>query len=140
LALPTGIDPIRRTLAIQLQYVPAGVRQQQARFLQNRRPGIATAPDRHPPTGRGRCDLPRSTPVRRARKSAPGPSWYLRTGFPEAFGPAAANRKRLQAQLRVIPKCRQYLLICRTLKKQADDEETLDRSRNPEDERQGLHE
>jgi len=27
LAQPTGIDPIRRPLAIQLQYVPAGVRQ-----------------------------------------------------------------------------------------------------------------
>jgi len=94
LAQPTGIDPIRRPLAIQLQYVPAGVRQQTGPVLAE--PVFrASQPRRiaNPPPGRGRCDVPRSTPVRSARKSAPGLSWYLRTGFPEAFGPAAANRK-----------------------------------------------
>ncbi|ABI88692.1 hypothetical protein Bamb_3136 [Burkholderia ambifaria AMMD] len=55
-------------------------------------PGVATAPDRPSAT--------RPRPMRfaaqhrfAARKSAPGLSWYLRTGFPEAFGPAAADRK-----------------------------------------------
>ncbi|CAN0624132.1 protein of unknown function [Burkholderia multivorans] len=92
-----GIDPIRRRLAIQLQYVPAGKRHKTGPVLAEQISGHRTrSGSRAPYPGRDRCDLPRSTPVRRARKSAPGMSRHLRTGFQRlsAPPPCIAHRAR----------------------------------------------
>jgi len=65
----------------------------QARFLLNQFSGHrnrAGSPIHYPAAAEVIC---RAAHRFAARKFAPGLSWYLRTGFPEAFGPAAANRK-----------------------------------------------
>ncbi|WP_155754652.1 hypothetical protein [Burkholderia stagnalis] len=104
LAQPTGIDPIRRRLAIQLQYVPAGVRQQQARFLRHDHPGIANMPDRVFAT--------RPRPIRSAAQHSGSPRAHIdarpilvfENRFSRGFRPRSGKTQRIASAVAGNPK------------------------------------